>query len=141
MHNEQIPKQADKYEKKVEVVSEGGGEKGPEVQNKSFFVNGCELNAKVSVDPNNNISFAEDIDMGGDVPNFLSSFMDEFDLRVLFDAGILKKGNPASCKSKYGLGGDGYSGYILINKDEINDAVKSGKLKIRLDEDGNIEVL
>lgn len=108
---------------------------GLEVQHKSGYFRFIRFEADVLIDSENNITFTKDVDAKD------SSMMSEIDLRELIDAGILVKGNSSNLKSNYKLAGDGYGGLVHIDKDEINNAIKAGRLKLGLDSDGEIGIL
>jgi len=120
-----LPQRKLPEEKKVEL----------EVQRKYVNFGFVSFETNVLIDSGNKITFTEDIDVED------PSLMSEIGLRDLIDAGIIKKGNPADCKSNYELAGDGYNGSVHIDKDDLNNAIKNGKLKVGEDEDGDIVLL
>ena len=118
-----------------------GGEPGQnksaklEVQPREVRFGYFSFDTNVSIDSTGKVIFTEDLEAED------SSFMSENGLQELFDSGILQKGRFQSGnghKSFYELASDGYSGSITLNKDELNNAIKSGKLKLTIQEDGAI---
>lgn len=103
---------------------------------KHVYFGGFSVDVKVAIDSAGQVTFLEDIDT-----REASAFMSESDAQGLFDAGILKKGEIwEKGKNSYELASDGYDGAIYISKDSLNDAIKSGKLKVEVTEEGDIEI-
>lgn len=112
----------------------GTVESKEEVKEMEGQVGYLNFEAKVKVGADGEVSFAEDIDVE------TGTIMDEGDIQALFDAGILAKGNPDRLRSNYALAEGDENGYVKLDKDELNAALKSGKLKAEIDEEGDLSL-
>jgi len=115
------------------------GSKGHEELATTIFYLGEDGSHGVSTEikklPDGSVRFTKDI-KSSPAKGELSSLMDVSELEILKNAGLFESG-----KGRFELGDDeGNPGFVEISKEAINEAIESGRLHVKLDEEGELNI-